>query len=308
MDAKLQWHAARVAMDRTRRKADTVTTLLIIVAVELVGAGLSPARAACDLSDPETCTVAAVLDGETLQLSDGRIVRLIGAKAPSAPLGWRGEDPWPLVEEAKKALDKLASGGEVELKYGGRRIDRHGHALAQVFVVSAGTRLWLQEELVAKGLARVYSFPDNRACVAELLARETEARAKRLGVWGSPAYRIQDALDVERLGRLTHSYQLVEGTVASVGDGGGRIYLNFAKDWRNDFTISIERKDAAAFTTAGIDLKGLTGKRVWVRGWVEWRNGPMIEATHPEQIEILPDARAPGKTKPAPQSPSSIAL
>jgi Staphylococcal nuclease homologue len=50
----------------------------------------------------------------------------------------------------------------------------------------------LQEELVAKGLARVYSFPDNRACVAELLARETEARAKRLGVWGSPAYRIQD--------------------------------------------------------------------------------------------------------------------
>src|ERR1700674_2836938 len=138
MDAKLQWHAARVAMDRTRRKADTVTTLLIIVAVELVGAGLSPARAACDLSDPETCTVAAVLDGETLQLSDGRIVRLIGAKAPSAPLGWRGEDPWPLVEEAKKALDKLASRREGELKYVRRHIDPHGHAPAQVFVVSAG--------------------------------------------------------------------------------------------------------------------------------------------------------------------------
>jgi hypothetical protein len=153
----------------------------------------------------------------------------------------------------------------------------------------------LQEELVAKGLARVYSFPDNRACVAELLARETEARAKRLGVWGSPAYRIQDALDVERLGRLTHSYQLVEGTVASVGQGGGRIYLNFAKDWRSDFTISAERKDAAVFTTAAIDLKDLTGKRVRVRGWVEWRNGPMIEATHPEQIEILPDAAAPGR-------------
>jgi endonuclease YncB( thermonuclease family) len=47
-----------------------------------------------------------------------------------APLGWRGEDPWPLVEEAKKALAKLASGADVELKFGGRRIDRHGHALA----------------------------------------------------------------------------------------------------------------------------------------------------------------------------------
>ncbi len=139
-----------------------------------LGACLSPAGAACDLSDPETGTVATVVDGETLQLSDGRIIRLIGAKAPSVPLGWRGEDPWPLVDEAKEALSRLASGATVELKFGGRRLDRHGHALAQVFVVNGETRLWLQEELVAKGLARVYSFPDNRACVAELLARETE--------------------------------------------------------------------------------------------------------------------------------------
>jgi micrococcal nuclease len=76
---------------------------------------------------------------------------------------------------------------------------------------------------------------------------------------------------------------------------------------RSDFTISVERKDASAFTTAGIDLKGLTGKGVQVRGWVEWRNGPMIEASHPEQIEILPDARAPGEIKPALQSPSASA-
>ena len=117
--------------------------------------------------------------------------------------------------------------GEIELRFGGRRIDRHGHVLAQVFVVGGGTRLWLQEELVAKGLARVYSFPDNRACIAELMAREREARAKRLGVWGSSAYRIESALDVKRLGRLIHSYQLVEGRVASVGEGGGRLYLNF---------------------------------------------------------------------------------
>jgi hypothetical protein len=129
-------------------------------------------------------------------------------------------------------------------------------------------------------------------------------------VWGSPSYRIQSASDVDRLGRLTHSYQLVEGTVASVGEGGGRIYLNFAKDWRSDFTISVARKDMSAFTTAGIDLKGLAGKRLRVRGWVEWRNGPLIEASHPEQIEVLPDARGPGETKPEPPSPRprSIAL
>ncbi len=34
------------------------------------------------------------------------------------------------------------------------------------------SRLWLQQEMVGQGLARVYSFPDNRACVRELLASE----------------------------------------------------------------------------------------------------------------------------------------
>jgi len=83
---------------------------------------------------------------------------------------------------------------------------------------------------------------------------------------------------------------VVEGTVATFGEGGGRIYLNFAKDWHSDFTISVDRKDAPAFAAAGVDLKALAGKRLRVRGFLGWRNGPMIEASHPEQIELLPDA------------------
>ena len=121
------------------------------------------------------------------------------------------------------------------------------------------------------------------------MAREREARAKRRGVWASYAYRIESALDVKRLGRLIHSYQLVEGRVASVGEGGGRLYLNFAPDWRSDFTISVERKDVGAFAAAGIDLKTLAGVRLRARGFLAWRNGPMIEASHPEQIELLPE-------------------
>jgi micrococcal nuclease len=264
-----------------------LAALAALGAVPSAFAGEAPSNN-CALSDPETATVAEVTDGETLKLNDGRTVRLIGAKAPAAPLGWRGDDPWPFVEESKRVLDKLASGKRVELKFGGRRTDRYDHLLAQVFVMGDGKPLWLQDELVSDGLARVYSFSDNRACVAELFARESEARAKHLGVWGSSAYRIQDAGDVERLGRLTHSYQLVEGTVVKVGGGSGRIYLNFADDWRSDFTISIERKDIPAFTAAGIDPKQLAGKQVRVRGWIEWRNGPMIAATHPEQLELLP--------------------
>jgi hypothetical protein len=152
---------------------------------------------------------------------------------------------------------------------------------------------------VAKGFARVYSLPDNRACTSELLAREQEARAKRLGLWSSSAYRIEDAGDAERLGRLIHSYQLIEGS--------SRLYLNFATDWRSDFTISIARKDAAAFAAAGLDPRTLAGKRLRVRGWFVWRNGPMIEATHPDQIELLPPLGGAANDKP-PQQQRPIAL
>ena len=67
------------------------------------------------------------------------------------------------------------------------------------------------------------------------------------------------------------------------------LYLNFTKDWRTDFTIVIESKDVPAFTASGTDLKSLKGKRVRVRGWVEWRNRPMIAADHTEQLELLPE-------------------
>lgn len=125
------------------------------------------------------------------------------------------------------------------------------------------------------------------------LAREAEARKARRGLWRSWAYRIRDALDVEGLGRLTRTYQLVEGTVHAVGEGKKRLYVNFAPDWRQDFTIVIDRKSLARFEAAGLELGHLADARVRVRGWLEWWNGPMIAASEPEQIEILRPASPP---------------
>ena len=291
----------------------------LVLAAASLAAFLALEARACDLPPPETgpagtgpvetASVAAVPDGETLKLTDGRTVKLIGAKAPLAPLGWRGDDPWPFVEEAKEALEALAAHEAIELRFGGSHTDRHGYLLAQVFVGTGENRIWLQGELVGRGLARVYSLPDNRACVSELLAREAEARAKGLGLWASSAYRIEDAADAKRLGDLVHSFQLIEGTVMNVGQGSTWLYLNFADDWRSDFTVSIARKDAAAFAAAGLDPLTLKGKRLRVRGWLAWRNGPMIEATHPDQIELLPgkSGAADGKLTPARQAYRALA-
>ena len=127
------------------------------------------------------------------------------------------------------------------------------------------------------------------ACLGKLSLREAAARKAGRGLWAVSAYRVRDAADAEDLGRLVHSYQLVEGSVAAVGKGGGRVYLNFGADWRKDFTVSIERKDVATFADAGVDLKGLAGKHIRARGWLQWRGGPEIRATHSEQIEVLED-------------------
>ena len=64
-------------------------------------------------------------------------------------------------------------------------------------------------------------------------------------------------------------------------------YLNFGRDYRRDFTIGLDRAALRAFRRAGRDPKALEGKRVRVRGWVQWRGGPYVGATHPEQIEVL---------------------
>jgi micrococcal nuclease len=249
---------------------------------------------ACDLPPGETATIASVIDGETLKLTDGRAVRLLGVKAPSPPLGWKGGEPWPFVAEAKAGLGRLTSSATVDLRFDARREDRHGHILAQVFLARDGKQHWLQRDLVAQGFARVYSLADSRACVQALLVAEGEAREARRGLWRSWAYRVQEAGDAKRLGRLVRTYQLVEGTLHAIGEGRKLLYVNFAEDWRSDFTITIERKALAAFEAAGLDLGALPGKRVRVRGFVECWNGPMIAATHPEQIEVLAPASPAG--------------
>ena len=109
--------------------------------------------------------------------------------------------------------------------------------------------------------------------MSELLVREAEARSKGEGIWGSWAYRVLAADNVERLGRLTRSYQLVEGVVAQVGESSGRIYLNFDKDWRKDFTVLIERKDGDAFKAAGIDPKALAERNSGFAGGSSGRTG-----------------------------------
>jgi micrococcal nuclease len=79
----------------------------------------------------------------------------------------------------------------------------------------------------------------------------------------------------------------VEGRVLQAERSGGRLYLNFGRTWKEDFTAVIDARALKSFAVAKLDPEKLGGALVRIRGWVDDRDGPRIEVTHPEQIEVL---------------------
>lgn len=225
--------------------------------------------------------VVSVIDGDTLELADGREVRLVGIQAPKLPLGRPNFPTWPLAEEAKAALERLAQGRTLKLFAGGTATDRYGRTLAQL---EREDGLWIQAAMIRSGMARAYSFPDNRALATDLLGYEREARAAGRGIWSDPYYRVRKPTE---LGDATDSFQLVEGRVVSAAKPQSRLYLNFGTDWKTDFTVAIDAKALRLFKADGLDPLTWEGHRLRVRGWIKSFNGPLIDVTHPEQIEVL---------------------
>jgi hypothetical protein len=74
--------------------------------------------------------------------------------------------------------------------------------------------------------------------------------------------------------------------VVTVRESGGVIYVNFGRRWSESLTVTIAKRNERAFAAAGVPPASLANRRVRVRGWMEERNGPRIEAFRPEQIEI----------------------
>ena len=145
--------------------------------------------------------------------------------------------------------------------------------------------LWLQGALLEAGLARVETFADNHRRASDMLAIEAAARGAGRGLWSDPRFRVLGAAEAETAGEGFH---LVEGRVVRVVERRDRFYLDFGQDWRRDFSVTILKRDRAAFKTAGLDPAELGDARLRVRGWMRMFNGPMIDLTHPQQIERLP--------------------
>lgn len=117
--------------------------------------------------------VKRVIDGDTIELANGQIVRLVGINAP--------DNGQPFEEEATEASIKLIQGKTITLEYDGYTSDRFGRVLAYVIVDQKNVSI----ELARLGLAKVSIYQDRRKLKYqdELLKAQEEAKQKKRGIW-----------------------------------------------------------------------------------------------------------------------------
>ena len=240
----------------------------------LVLATARPASAGdCALEPQGEGRVAAVVDGRSLRLDDGREVRLVGIEQT-------GTDK----ARNRAALVAIAGGRDVTLHGEDDTPDRYGRQGAFVFVT--GSEHSVQSELLRRGEALVWSDTADKNCAAALAAAEAVARDAKLGIWAETT-AIKNAESPGDILAAVGHFAIVEGKVLSVRQAGAITYLNFGRNWTRDFAATISRRIIPAFESANLGAKSLENRRIRVRGIVSSRGGPRIELFRVGQIEVL---------------------
>jgi len=125
--------------------------------------------------------VVRIVDGDTLIVTGGVRVRLIGIDTPESA------DPRRPVEcfgrEAAIALGRLVPPGTpVRLVYDVDRTDRFGRTLGYLY--RQQDNLFVNAALVQQGYAHAATYPPNVAHAVELAALARQAREGNSGLWG----------------------------------------------------------------------------------------------------------------------------
>ena len=144
----------------------------VVAAVLLAGA-----LAACGGDDGVNATVARVIDGDTVELTDGTRIRYLMVDTPESTTTTECYG-----ENAKKFNHDLVEGKAVVLRYDVEREDRYGRTLAYVTVDG----IEVNTLLVQRGFGCVLHIPpDGDDRIDEFKALEDEARAANAGLWGA---------------------------------------------------------------------------------------------------------------------------
>jgi endonuclease YncB( thermonuclease family) len=245
-------------------------TLLLAMAGSAVAADPDATLAA--LPEARRGVAAQIEDGATLRLDDGTGLRLAGIEPVLAAPG--GNPHWE--EAARRLLAALVTGRVVVLRGAAATPDRYDRQIGEL-VREDG--LWIEAALVEAGAVRVQPpLPPDLA--AALLAREAEARRKRLGLWQSPLYAVRTP---HELAHDSGSYVVVEARIDRVENRHGVIWLELGED----AAARLDRPAHQLFTAAKQDPLAFAGQSLRLRGWVRWQGRPVLELAVPEAVETL---------------------
>jgi len=214
------------------------------------------AESACSTATPafdETVKVHHIYDGDTLQLSDGRKIRLIGINTPE--LARKQKPAEPFAYAAKKALKSLVRQGQtIHLIYGADKRDHYGRTLAHTFLADGHN---IQSDLISQGLARVITIPPNTKFAACYLDIENTARCNRLGLWKN-----KGILQARQLTRQHIGFQMVKGTMNNITTNTKGIWLNLD----DTLTVGIRPDNQHLFDKK--TLNSYLNQSITIRGWI----------------------------------------
>jgi micrococcal nuclease len=158
-----------------------VCALVVLLRLWWSVRGTPPAPAARLLAEGEYA-VARVVDGDTLELAGGAMVRLLGVDTPETVAPNRPVEPWG--PEAAEFTRAFIAGRPVRLSFDFERHDRYGRHLAYVWRESQ----LLNEELIRAGLTEAITvFPYAQAMKDRFRAAQREAKNAKRGIWSTPA-------------------------------------------------------------------------------------------------------------------------
>lgn len=223
----------------------------------------------------ERVHVVHVTDGDTVKLTDGRRLRLIGINTPE--ISHDGSPSQPLAGHARSALVTLLDRNNrtLNLQYGKQPRDHYGRLLAHAWL-DDGTNV--SASLLEQGLATALVVPPNtraRACYATI---ESTARQEQRGLWALPDYQVIDSTELRADAR---GFRIARGRVVDIRKSRHGFWL----DLEGPLVIRVDRKDLVNFK-AGFP-EALEGKTVEVRGWIKTdRSGLRVNVRHPDALVV----------------------
>ena len=122
---------------------------------------------------PKKAKVEKVVDGDTVVLLNGSVVRYVGITAP--------ENNEPLETESSDENRKLVEGKTVNLEYDNYKADKFGRILAYLIVNGKN----ISVEMAGKGLAQVVIYQKKKPFIyiKQLLKAQEEAKRNKRGIW-----------------------------------------------------------------------------------------------------------------------------